>query len=381
MAQFDAVILGAGMAGLTAALPFAEDGKKILIIDREGITGQSSPAAGGILDPLLELSPGIPLLDLTLRAFENYSRILSRLGSRLKNDIRYAKTGMLYLALDRNETDGLRDKYQWQKKTSIPVRWLNAKQAEGIQSGISSRVKAALFYPTVAKLNPALLVQYLKQRLKRLKVQFRTSAAAARLMIEEGKVDGVRVDGVTLQTGCVINAAGVWAGINRDEHLRMPVQPIRGQIIVMRGKLYLRTILHSMDDGYIVPWGDNEFLLGSTVEEAGYRAKVTAEGLDGIIRKCRRIFPAVSEMMQKTVWAGLRPRSADRMPIIGGDSEVRGLFHLCGYYRSGILISFLCGQELYRMTQGAEVPTWLAPFSPARFADRASSNKLVSAAK
>src|SRR3989338_7310277 len=378
MAQFDAVILGAGMAGLGAAPPFAEDGKKDLIIYPKGITGQSSPAAGGILDPLLELSPESPLLDLTLKAFENYSRVLSRLGIRLTNDIRYAKTGMLYLALDRNETEGLQDKYRWQKKTPIPVRWLNAKQAEGIQSGISSSVKAALFYPTIAKLNPALLVQYLRQRLKRLKVQFRTRAAAACLIIEAGgRVAGVRVDGVTFQSGCVINAAGVWAGINRDDHLRMPVQPIRGQIIVMRGKLNLRTILHSMDGGYIVPWGDNEFLLGSTVEEAGYRAKVTAEGLDGIMRRCRRIFPAVSEMKQKTVWAGLRPRSADRMPIMGEDSEVRGLFHLCGYYRNGILISFLCGQELYRMMQNAEVPTWLVPFSPARFARRrTSSNKL-----
>src|SRR5207249_1685561 len=74
------------------------------------------------------------------------------------------------------------------------------------------------------------------------------------------------------------------------------------------------------DQGYVLARG-SVAVLGSTMERAGYDARVTNEGLAQIFRGAVRLLPALITQPVQRMWAGLRPTTPDGRPILGRDPE------------------------------------------------------------
>jgi glycine oxidase len=96
--------------------------------------------------------------------------------------------------------------------------------------------------------------------------------------------------------------------------------------------------------GYVVPRQDGRLLAGSTSENAGFAKCVTAGGIAGILRNALEISPAIADLPVVDTWAGLRPRAADGLPVLGPCGEIDGLFCATGHYRNGILLAPLTGE-------------------------------------
>jgi glycine/D-amino acid oxidase-like deaminating enzyme len=131
----------------------------------------------------------------------------------------------------------------------------------------------------------------------------------------------------------------------------------------LKGRLPISTIVHSLDGIYIVPWGRGEYLVGSTVERAGFKPHPTKAGIQKIMKGAARLLPAIADLKTKTAWAGLRPLAKNRFPLIG-PTPVRGYYWAAGYYRSGILIGNFVGKLLAQGILSGKWPRLLAPFSP-----------------
>ena len=376
--NYDVIILGDGIAGLGAAIGLARYHKKILIIGRKR-PGASTAHAAGILDPFLEMNVRSPLFKLAREAFRRYPAWLRSLGVSLQK-AGYKKTGMLYLALDRSEERQLRRRFAWQKKSGIPVRWLEAHQIFKMEPSVSRKVRGGLFYPSIPRVQPEKLMKALIAFSQKQGIRILKTKRAAQLICHcEGspsgddkarsisQVAGVRLENRLFKSNIVIQAQGAWAGNDRNAEIRLPVKPVRGQaLIVQKGKTRISTILHSMDGGYIVPWDPGNLLLGSTVERAGFNPVTTSRGLESIRRRIERIAPRLKGARILTAWAGLRPFPKDRLPIIGA-GRIGGVYLATGYYRSGILMSGLAGEFLAKGIVTGKMPHILKPFSMNRF--------------
>jgi len=80
--------------------------------------------------------------------------------------------------------------------------------------------------------------------------------------------------------------------------------------------------------------------------------------------------PAVASLEVADSWAGLRPRAADGMPVLGESADVKGLFYATGFYRNGILLAPAAGEIVADLLTGGATrlsPGVLETFSPARF--------------
>src|SRR5438034_418787 len=95
--------------------------------------------------------------------------------------------------------------------------------------------------------------------------------------------------------------------------------------------------------GYVLARG-SDAVLGSTMERAGYDARVTNEGLAQIFRGAVRLLPALMTQPVQRMWAGLRPATPDGRPILGREPEVERLWYATGHGRSGILLAALTGE-------------------------------------
>jgi len=185
------------------------------------------------------------------------------------------------------------------------------------------------------------------------------------LIVESGRVAGVATPGGDVRAPVVIEAMGAWAALLPGDPSPPPMEPVRGQILVYPSPGLLRHVLCTAR-GYIVPRADGRMIAGSTLERAGFDKSVTAEGRDTITRIVLEIAPALRGRQPFDSWAGLRPGTPDRLPVVG-PGALAGLFHATGLYRSGILLGPLVGEAVARMAMGSDPGIDLAAFSPDRF--------------
>jgi glycine/D-amino acid oxidase-like deaminating enzyme len=97
------------------------------------------------------------------------------------------------------------------------------------------------------------------------------------------------------------------------------------------------------EQGYVLARG-GDAVIGSTMERAGFDARVTNEGLAQIFRGAVRLLPALLTQPVLRIWAGLRPVTPDGRPIVGPDPDVQHLWYATGHGRGGILLAALTAE-------------------------------------
>ncbi len=365
--KFDVIIAGGGVAGLGTAIAMAEEGRSVLVADVKKHRGKSSPAAGGILDPLLEMKKNSPFLPFCLSAFRAWPGDLRRLERGAGKKAGYLPCGMLYAALSSADEKNLKARYRWQKKTGFPVLWKSREWILKNEPEVHASVRSGLFYPAIGRIQPVKLLDVMKRYARKKGVRFFESNSPARLILKNKKAAGISAGRAVFEADAVINASGSWAGADFHLGFKPPVKPARGQILVVRrNNLKIRSVLHTVNGGYVVPWDQNTLLLGSTVEFAGFHPDVTSAGRESIRSKNQKLIPGLKNCRETASWAGLRPFPKDRFPLIG-PTRIPGLYMAAGYYRSGILISFYAGQLLAKTVLSGKMPPMLKPFDPRRF--------------
>ena len=97
---------------------------------------------------------------------------------------------------------------------------------------------------------------------------------------------------------------------------------------------------------------------------------MTAGGVHRIASNALEIAPEVAALRLADSWAGLRPRAADGLPVLGESPEVKNLFYATGHYRNGILLAPATGEIIADLLTGGTtklLPRALEAFSPSRF--------------
>ena len=96
----------------------------------------------------------------------------------------------------------------------------------------------------------------------------------------------------------------------------------------------------------MVPWLDGTLLVGATAEEAGFDERVTVEGVAGLLRAVARLLPGAADATFLDARVGLRPASADGLPVIRRSQRSSRILYATGHYRNGILLAPLTSQRI-----------------------------------
>lgn len=141
----------------------------------------------------------------------------------------------------------------------------------------------------------------------------------------------------------VVVANGSWM----RHLLPLPVTPHKGQMFSLRvppgSPPPLSRVLYAQDT-YIVPKADGRIIVGATVEPGRYDGDVTPEGLMHCLSEAVRLVPSLAGLPIEESWAGLRPTTPDKCPILGGTDQWSNVFLAGGYWRNGVLLAPKTGQ-------------------------------------
>jgi glycine oxidase len=359
--SFDVTVVGGGAIGLACAWSAAQRGARVVVIDA-GEPGAWNVAAG-MLAPISEAEFGErALLELGLESARRYPGFCAGLDQP-----GYRAAGTLIVARDRDEAEALDRLAAFRTELGLPVERLRPSQARRAEPALAPTIRLALRVDDDHAIDPRLLVG----ALARAFTGTRVTARAAGLVVDGDKVTGVRLaDGSTVTSEQVVVAAGVdVARLDMPEHARVPVRPVKGQVLRLRDPrgagLVERTIRG--EAAYLVPRGDGRYVLGATMEERGWDRTPTAGGVYELLRDMSELVPGIFELDIEELLAGLRPATPDNLPAIGRGA-LDGLVWATGHFRNGILLTPVTAEIVAGVLAGEALPEFAAAADPARFA-------------
>lgn len=365
MASPDVVVIGGGIIGAACAHRLASHGLAAMILESGPEPGSATGAAAGMLATFAEADPDDPMFALSVRARDLYAELVPTLEEETGLDIAYRTNGILQLALDEDDITRLREAVSVQRQSGFTVDWLSVDEVRQIAPGVGPDVLGAAMAAEDGGLDPLALHQaWLESAQRRHGVEI-VAGRADQLLFDGERVTGVRTASGTVGAGAVIVAAGCWSSQVRGLPRALPVEPIRGQMVALDWPADEPPATVYAAHGYVME-RRGEAIGGSTMEHVGYDPSTTKTGLDDVLAKVQRIYPAIGNQAVTRTWAGLRPGTPDMRPIIGHDPTVPNLWYATGHGRNGILLAGITGEVLLTLFTGAEVEYDLTPVDPAR---------------
>jgi glycine oxidase len=323
----DLIVVGGGVIGLSVALVAARAGLLVRVVEGS-FPGGASGVAAGLLAPSLGALP--PKAAEAFRtASASHDSFLEMVREASGHSDLFAGKGILEIALAADDVSVLNE-----AADRAATRFSGAEVARRVSDLVT--VAGAMLHPHDGWIDTRRLLEALV-------------AAIPPGSLVRNHIIGVRTHpalGVELESGgfvpCgqIVIAAGAWSPLIPGLPTRLPIVPARGEVIVLETSHSLPFAV-ACDDAYLVP-RPGAVVVGSTFELVGMDARTTDAGRQHLEHRASRLIPgAVGRATAITSWAGLRPMTPDKLPIIDHDPVDRRIVYACGHGKNGLLLAGL----------------------------------------
>lgn len=360
----DVAVIGGGVIGLACAWRLAEGGARVHLFERAQIGREASHAAAGMLAAQCEAAVHPPASGSESHARERFFRFClqsralypsfaAELHKASEIDIElsvqsspfsdWRRPGILYIPTREDD--------RAQNPRSVVSRLLKQNESGLRVEETLFNGKPAFWLPGEGQVDNRKLVAALHLACVRAGV----------ILHENSPIDNIAQ--AQKFAPKVLLCSGAWSSLIAPE-LASGVYPIAGEVLSLRSKERLENTLYSRDV-YLVPRRDGRVLVGATMAERGFDKSVSTQAREALLASAARLFPAVQNWPIEEHWAGLRPASADGLPLLGESSQ-KNVFVATGHFRNGVLLTPLTAQIMSdSILNGSETPE---EFSPLRFA-------------
>jgi glycine oxidase len=346
--NWDAIIVGGGIIGLSLSIALHKRGLRVLVVERGEPGREASHAAAGMLADCPLETPAA-LQALATASARMYPEFVLELQdeSGIKVDLR--DQGTLLFAPEHSA---------FVAQNPLPA---SLAELEPAMSG----VKGPVAYLKERSVDPRALVAAALKAAKHRGVDISSGTIAMDLLLSDGRVAGIQTDRTHYGAPCVVNCAGAWAGSFSTHHF--PTRPVKGQMLAVASAQHdlVRHVIRA-PEVYLVPRSDGRIVIGSTLEETGFDKRTDADTIQRLHQAAIRLVPALEEARILEDWAGLRPGTPDDLPILGATSTP-GYFVTTGHFRDGILLTPVTAHVMAQVITGEKPDHELSAFSPQRF--------------
>jgi D-amino-acid dehydrogenase len=166
--------------------------------------------------------------------------------------------------------------------------------------------------------------------------------------------------------------AGAWTkSIAAKLGARLPIEAGKGYSFIVSPTVALRHgVLFPEAHAGATPLEDG-LRIGGTMEFSGHDRSVNTARIETILAHVRKLVDLAAEGPREP-WAGLRPTSADGLPIVDRLPALRNAYVASGYSMLGMTLSPPAGAAMAELIATGERPGVLDPFAVDRFRWRRS---------
>jgi D-amino-acid dehydrogenase len=413
LAQHEAIVIGAGVAGMSTALYLRRSGLNVAVIDPLPPAGGASFGNAGLLSPdtavpialpgMLRKVPGWlrdPLGPLSVRpgyfpralpwllrwidsgrltrvlAISDAMRALHReslncwqelLGPELYRDL-IRPAGQVHVWEGDSESENAHVERQVRDRHGIRTETLTADDLRQMFPGIAREVTHGLLTPGNGfTVSPQRSVRTLGDLFVHEGGTL-INERVMKLIPHEGGGWMAMTNTANRSANHVVVAAGAWSRQLLDPlGIRVPLETERGYHAMLfdAEAMPALPISNKTRSFGVTPMEDGLRVAG-TVEIAGLDAPPNEERAKVLVQHARRMFPALTGAKVR-YWMGFRPSTPDSLPILGPASRHPGLHFVFGHGHFGMTGGPPSGRLVARLITGQAPGIDPAPYAAQRF--------------
>lgn len=329
----DFLIIGSGISGLLTARELANSGASITIIDKGPLSSESSWAGGGILSPLYPWNYDDAVTRLSLWSQQQYPALAGELFDKTGIDPELLPCGLLIGDQFDNAAA-----LNWLTHYNIERQFLSPEETNKIAPNLVLSESRLLWMPGIHQGRNPRLLSALRAELKNEGVKFVEHQEASRLEVSGNNVSSLLTASGKVAAANYIICAGAWSSSLWPEPNQLPVEPVKGQMILFKAEPEILTTMLLDRNRYLIPRRDGRILVGSTVEHCGFDKSTSADALNELKNYALERLPALANYPIEKQWAGLRPGTVDGVPFIGKHPNIKNLSVNCGHFRNGFVL-------------------------------------------
>ncbi len=338
----DYVIAGAGLIGLSLALELECRGARVVLLEAGRAARQTTFAAAGML-AVEDASNPAALYEFARLSASLYPGFLARIGELCG----------LIVPFQTSTT------YEAGVPVDDPLRSTSSKAL-----GLLADDAPPFTLLAEHSIDPRQLGAALHRAVLATSIDLRENTAMGRLTMGPSSIE-VETPNGTLSAAMFIDCMGTWSPA--------PVVPRKGQMLAVKMPVdfELDAVVRT-NEVYIVPRTAGPYrgraIIGATVEDVGFDLTVHAADVLALHARAVRLLPGLAEAEFLEAWAGLRPATADGLPLLGFAPGQPRYLVATGHFRNGILLAPGTARVLAQLLAGEAPAINLAAFSPMRFA-------------
>ena len=397
MADSEAIVIGGGIAGASAAWRLAELGRSVTLLERGDIASEASGVnAGGIG----ALGWGhLPNLEsyLTMGSLQIFKNLQLELGY----DIEFRASGAIQAIQTAAQYDYACDHVLSLKSRGYTVELLTTNEARSLEPELNPELRGAVHFPLRTQADPRKATRAFAATATHLGAQVLTGREVTGITRQANGTFRVACSAVRFEEAHtaeqLVLAAGAWCGpLGEMLGLRIPIVPVRGQmwateqlpprvfhsISAAESPLHWRSnpghdVTTPPELTHIGPrrvtrhlYGrqtrDGEIIFGGDRQMVGYDKTVEAAGIEVNFGHVRELIPMLGQLSIVHTWAGLMPFSLDGRPVIGKIPQIDNLYIVTGLASSGFGRGPMAGKLIADYVHTGHRPQVLSESDPAR---------------
>lgn len=358
------IVVGAGIIGCAVAYELARRGARVRVLEARAIGSGATQASAGVLAPFIESPKPGPFLELCCRGLEQYERFVLDVRRDSGFDVAFELCGTLEVATDAGVAARL------QQHLFGPGKWLDAGEARRREPSLPPSIAGAVHIEVHGYVAATQLTEALAWAALRAGAEFDAARSVALIEPDADRLSVRDAEGTNWSADQVVVASGSWAARSGlGESAARAVRPVRGQLVRLSWKGEPPKHVLWGPTCYVVPWKDGTVLVGATVEDVGFDERTTAAGVRDLLDAVCELLPEAWGATFLEARAGLRPATADGLPILGPSPHLPGVFYATGHYRNGVLLAPVTARLIADLILDSRTDPLLQFLQPSRFSD------------
>lgn len=410
-----AIVLGAGIVGVSVALHLQQRGVRVALVDRRAPGEETSHGNAGLIEASSVVPYGFPrdwrtllrlvrndstVLRYDLRSMPAYARWLAtfwresspaRLAgaardmlplierSVAEHDAFVARADLRALVRPIGWLEAYRSAEAFERERAaaqhvaadhdLRIETFDAAGLRAAEPSLAAGYAGAIHWIDPASVaDPGALVKGYAALFEReggviVKGDARTLRA-------QGGGWSVQTDDGPLDAQFAVVAMGPWSDtVTAPLGYRVPLMAKRGYHMhyASEARAPLTRPVVDAEGGYVVAPMQRGLRLTTGVELSTRERPPNYAQLDDAERNARPVF-GLGQRLDETPWMGMRPCTPDMRPLLGPAPRHAGLWFAFGHNHHGLTLGPVSGRLLAEQIMGETTFTDPAPYSPARFA-------------